>query len=368
MLLASASALACGRHKATSFHGYCIVANQAGRNLAIVNLTHFRLQRQIPLDAVPSAVLAHPTSPKAFILAPEAGTVYELDAGALTIGRRVRVGNRLAGMQISPAGDALWVLSRDPSEIVELPLAGLQPNRRIHLPAPPDDFDLSSENQAAVASQQDSSITIASLSRGTIQRVLPVGAEPSIVRFQSNGKQLLAASRRERVLTIFDTATGKVVVRLPLPLEPRHFCFNSDGGQLFISGDGVDGVVIVFPYSTEVDQTILAGHAPDAMAVTSSPSEYLLAANPDSNSVTVLDVDTRKFVAVVQVGLEPRHIVVTPDNGSHEQYALVLNRRSGDLAVIRVRSLAERRYKSAPLFTLIPVGEEPVSAAVVSLG
>jgi len=49
-----------------------------------------------------------------------------------------------------------------------------------------------------------------------------------------------------------------------------------------------------------------------------------------------------------------------------------LNETSGDLAVIRTKSLSTtpngslRRLKEAPLFTLIPVGEKPVSAAVVT--
>ena len=66
----------------------------------------------------------------------------------------------------------------------------------------------------------------------------------------------------------------------------------------------MDAVVIVFPYSTEVWQTLLAGHAPGAMAIAESdrPPAYLLVANPDTNSVTVLDVETGKLVALVQVG------------------------------------------------------------------
>ena len=59
----------------------------------------------------------------------------------------------------------------------------------------------------------------------------------------------------------------------------------------------MDAVVIVFPYSTEVDQTILAGRAPGAMAVT---DRFLLVANPETDSVTVLDVATRTLVAVVR--------------------------------------------------------------------
>jgi YVTN family beta-propeller protein len=371
LLVSSAAALACGRPKASRFHGYCFVANQVGRSVGVVDLTRFRLRKQIPLDAAPALVLAHPTKPKVLVLAPDAGTVYEIDAGSLSVTRTARAGNQAAGMHISPANDALWVLYRDPPALVELPLESLRPNRRFRLAAPPDDFDLSQDLQAAIVSRQDHSIVLASLSGTAAPRKIIAEDEPSIVRFHWTGKQVIAGSRAERSLTIFDIPTGKVVVRLPLPLAPRNFCFTADSqGQLFISGDGIDAIVIVFPYTTEVDQTILAGHAPDAMAVTSKQPPYLLVANPDSNGVTVLDVDTRKLVAVVQVGQEPRHIIVTPD----EEYALVLNEKSGDLAVIRILSLAfgpdgsRRRYKSAPLFTLIPVGEKPVSAAVVDLG
>jgi YVTN family beta-propeller protein len=100
-----------------------------------------------------------------------------------------------------------------------------------------------------------------------------------------------------------------------------------------------------------------------------NPPPYLLVANPESDKVTVLDIDTRELVAVVQVGRGPRSICMTPD----DEYALVLNQESGDLAMIRTRSLITpdgytRRNRSAPLFTLIPVGEKPVSAAVMGLG
>jgi DNA-binding beta-propeller fold protein YncE len=72
---------------------------------------------------------------------------------------------------------------------------------------------------------------------------------------------------------------------------------------------------------------------------------------------------------VVQVGRGPCRIVLTPDG----QYALVLNEKSGDMAVVRMLALSTtpngsyRRFKpaSASIFTLIPVGEHPVSVAIV---
>ncbi len=365
LLLSPALALAaCRKPKATRFPGYCFVANQDGRSVAVVDLSSFRVRKQIHLDAAPAVVLRHPQRPVVFVLAPQNGTVYEIDAASLAAGRTARAGSQAVDMQVSPGGDALWVLYREPAALVEVPLDSLRPARRIRLAAPPDGFDLSSENRAAIASRQDRGIVMASLTSAAIERTIAAGAEPSIVRFQSDGKQLLAGSRPDRNVTIFDVATGKTVVRLPLPLEPRHFCFTPDGGQLFISGDGMDAVVIVYPQREEVAETILAGHAPGVMAVTDTSPSYLLVANPESSRITVFDVDTRKLVAAVQVGRQPGSILVTPDN----QYILVLNEQSGDLAVIRIFSLAARyRYKPAPLFTMIPVGEKPVGAAVVAL-
>jgi len=374
-LVSSAAALACGRRKATGFPGYCFVANRGSRSVAAVDLNRFRVLTQIPLESAPSAIIARPDAvrPRAFALAPAAGAVYEIDAASLSVRRRVRIGSQVVALRFSAAGDALWALCRDPSALVEIALDGLRPARRIPLPAPPDGFEVSIDGRAAVASLQARCISIASLPRGVVERTIATGAEPSVLRFQPDGRQLIAGSAPQRSLTIFDVPTGKTIVRLPLPIAPRHFCFDvvdgAEGGQLFVTGEGMDAVVIAFPYTTEIDQTVLAGHAPGPMAVTDTSPSYLLVSNPASSSVTVLDVDSRRLVAVVQVGQGPGQIVITPDRP--QQYALVLDEKSGDMAVIRLATFAEpwvRRNWPASLFTLVPVGEEPVAAAVVRVG
>jgi DNA-binding beta-propeller fold protein YncE len=371
-LLLGAAAAACGPPKARGYHGYCFVANQDSRNVAAIDLTNFRLRRQIPVDDAPAAIVSHPSQPKAYVLAPGAGTVYEIDALKLTVSRRTRAGSRAMSMAVAAGNDALWILYRDPAELIELPFDSLRPRRRIRLASPPDGFDLSSTNYAAIASYQDRSITVASLERAAIDRVIAARDEPSLVHFQQDGAQIIAGSHPDRAITIFNTASGKTVVRLPLAIAPRNFCPDSTGGQLYVTGDGKDAVVIVYPYETEIGQTILAGHAPGAMAVTQDASPLLLVANPDSDRITALDVNTmgKSLIAVVDVGQEPRCIVMTPDN----QYALVLNRRSGDVAVVRTYSLnqsgpfKEPLKKPMPVFTMIPVGDSPVAAAVVPWG
>lgn len=382
VLAAASAAVGCGRKKATRIPGYCFVANQGSRSVAAVNLESFRVQQQISLGSAPSAVVAHPSKPKVLVLAPEAGTVFEIDAATLAVSRRARAGNLAVGMMISPAGDALWVLYRDPAMLVELPLDSLKPGRRIRLPSLPDSFDLATvkDNKdgrvlAAVASRADHTVVLASLGDAVVEQTIAAGVEPSLITFRRDGLQLITGNAPEHSITIFDVSTGKTVVRLPLPIAPRHFCSTSLGGQLFVTGDGMDAVVVVFPYTTEVYQTILAGRTPGAMAVTDDegPFAYLMVANRETSGVTVLDFKDYLLVAIVAVGQGPSQIVLTP--APEREYVLVLNEMSGDLAVIRTRALATtpngalRRMKLAlaPLFTLIPVGERPVSAAVVAL-
>jgi len=367
--------LACDQAKAPRFSGFCFVANREGRSIGVVDLSHFRMRRQIPLDAPPEQVLAHPDAKqaKAYALAPESGTIYEIDANTLTIARRARGGGSAAGMRIARSGDALWVLYRDPASLVEIPFNSLRPARRIRLAAPYDDFDLAREtDDACMVSRGGRSLALASLAKAAVTRTITAQVELSMARFRKDGKQIIAGSQSDRSLTIYDTASGRVVVRLPISVAPRNFCFTEDGGQLYVTGDGMDAVVTVYPYRTEVAETRLAGRAPGGMAVTeTSPSSYLMLTNPEADGVTVLDVDSGKLVAVVEVGKGPTAIVITPD----KQYALVLNQGSGDMAVIWLRTLAGnqvggvrvKRYKSAPLFTMVPVGEGPVSAAVVAL-
>src|SRR5215472_14463056 len=108
LLAGCAATLACGHRKAVGLSGLCFVANQAGRSISVVDLSRFRLRRQIPLDAAPSEVIAHPNH-KVFVLSAETGHVYEIDAVKLAVTRRARAGSNAVGMLLSPANDALWI-------------------------------------------------------------------------------------------------------------------------------------------------------------------------------------------------------------------------------------------------------------------
>ena len=177
-------------------------------------------------------------------------------------------------------------------------LPSFQPGRPIPLlGCARDAFDLTRDHAApllaGVASRQNRALVLVSLSEGAVLGQTDAGVEPSLLRFRSDGRQLIAGSAADRNLSVFDVPSLRTVVRLPLPMAPRHFCFKRDGGQLFISGDGVDAVAIVYPFRTEVAETMLAGRAPSAMQTTEDPA-LLMVANPETGSITVLDFRTTR--------------------------------------------------------------------------
>jgi YVTN family beta-propeller protein len=360
---------ACTRPKAKGFSGYAFIANSEGGAVAAVDLEVFAVARHIRVDGAPTAVVAREKRARVYALTPENGSVHEIRTGNLTFASKLQVASSAITMRLSPSHRNVYVLCRDPRKLVALAFEPMRVDWELPLPADPMDMDVSPDGSLlAISYGPAHALSFVDLARRQAFPVLRTTGEIGTVRFQSDSRQLIAANVSERMLSVYHTLTRRLIVHLPLAVRPDHLCFNADGGQLFVTGDGMDAVVVVYPYYTpQIGETVLAGHNPGAMAASASPG-YLFVANPKSGDVSILDIETRRVVAVTPVGTEPSYIIITPD----DQYALVLNQASGDMAVIRIQNVTravteQRRSRKGPLFMLIPVGSKPVSAAIVGI-
>jgi len=356
-----APALACRRRMAVGFPGYAFVANQDGRSVAAVDLSTFSVTKEISIDGNPTAILSHWRRPAVYVLTPESGVVHEIDPVTMAVRRKARVGPPASSMRLAPDGNSLWVLSHENRTLTQVGVDAFQAGARIRLPGVPGDFDLTPE-RAAISFPADGAFAVARLGSARVERIFFAGPQVRTIRFHDNGRQIWCGNRGDRTVTKFDTGKSRVVAHLPVAVEPENFCFKADGGELYVTGAGMDAVVVIQPFQTEVYETRPVGRSPGAMALSSSPA-YLFVANAGAGDVAVMDIVTGKVFAVVTVGAEPRHIAITPD----DQYAMTLNSRSGDMAVIRIAAISNKsrsRTAPIPLFTMIPVGAKPVSAAI----
>ena len=344
----------CGRKKGTGFRGHAIVALEESRAVAFVDLTAFAVRARVELKAAPSLVVDNPNLGSVYALLPSPPGLEEIDIQRHTVSRHVALKRAPLDMRV---GRETWVLCSD--SVVALDTGSFTAGRAIPLPATARSFDVSPMEPRAAVTLADGSLVMVDLATGAVTSRRKLSDDLGAVRFRNDGRYVLVADRGRRELTALDAATEATVVQLPLALRPDNLCMKPDGGQVFITGEGRDAIVIAYPYRTEIAQTSLSGRAPGAMAACESP-DFLFVANPESGSVTIFAIDTQRVVAVTAVGSDPRQIVITPDH----QYALVFNRGSGDMAVIRIPAIQAGRAKSAALFTMVPVGARPVSAVV----
>jgi len=353
----------CSSRTKNAFVGYAFVATRDSGDIAVVDLAAFALEKKrIKPSGRPVQLIDVPN--ENFLLSvSENGFVEELTLSETAITRKLQVPVVPESVWLNYNAKTVWALSADRRKLLSIDRATLTPTAQWALPQPASTIAVSpGSTHVAVAFTATNEVGILSDPSQKQLLMSKLDQRPGLIRYLNNGSMLVVAQDQARQLTMVDSATGKIVVSLPLPIKPENLCFNPDGGQLFITGEGLDGVVVVYPFQSQVAATILSGKAPGPMAVSTQP-QFLFVTSPSTDTVSVLDVRTKKLAAVVAVGNDPRAVVFTPDNSM----ALVLNQRSGDIAIIRLANIVSRRQKTAPLFTMIPVGSAPVAAVVRSL-
>ncbi len=360
--LAAAALTGCSRRKPGGYPGYALVATAGENSVAAVDLTNFRLARQVDLGASPTAVVA--AVDRAFAVTPSTGSVHVIGT-ALTRLSSHKLAQEVTSIQLTADQKRLVAIAGKSQELIVADAASFRILHRHKLEAEPIGLDVSALPYVAVSTGKRRVIELFHLDNGHHWRA-EIGGEAGQVRFRADGQLLLAANLGDRSLTALDVPALRVIADLPLAMQPEHLCFTPDQGQLFISGAGMDAVAIVFPYGTlEVEQTVLAGHDPGAMGCSGNPA-YLFVASNSASDVSILSVDNRQAIGAVEVGQKPGFILLTPDN----RYALVLDEASGDLAAIHVTAIrtnasSVRTKLTASLFTIIPVGARPVQAAIL---
>ncbi len=350
-------AAACGRRRGgAGFRGYAFVANEEGQDIAVVDLEALAVARHIPLAGNPTDVIQGEHRPFVYVLTAANGTIHEVAVDRLQFTRKLTVASSAAAMQMASDDSALYILTREPRALVRVGLDAWKVDWRTALPDEPLEFTLAPDNLTAAITFHEG-VRLVNLASRALQNPAGTG-DFGAVRFLSDGRTLIAADRGARRLSFYETASSGLITHLPLAVRPDYLCFNADGGQLFVTGEGMDAVVVVYPFHTpEVAETVLAGHEPGPLAASRA---FLFVASPGSGGISILEINSRKVIAVASVGTDPGFITVTPD----DQYALVLNRDSGDMAVLRVGAITKNRDRRASLLTVIPVGSRPVSAVV----
>ena len=135
-----------------------------------------------------------------------------------------------------------------------------------------------------------------------------------------------------RTIAVIDLATHKLVntINLGKPLRPHCAVFGPQNGLLYVTTELGDSITIIDPSSLRILGTVPTGQAESHMLAISHDGKRGYTANVHVGTVSVLDLEARKTLAVIHVSRETQRIALSAD----DRWVFTADQTQPQLAVI----------------------------------
>ncbi|MDT8303205.1 MAG: hypothetical protein RQ760_17130, partial [Sedimentisphaerales bacterium] len=136
-----------------------------------------------------------------------------------------------------------------------------------------------------------------------------------------DGKEIFIAETTANQVAVFDIATGKVTKVIYVGEKPVGLDISVDGSKLYVTSAVPDGKVqIVDVRDGSVTDSIITGHTP-VVVVAGRDGKMLYVCNQYNNNIGMVDLNSKKQIAVIDVVREPVAAALTSDG----KYLFVAN-------------------------------------------
>ncbi len=183
------------------------------------------------------------------------------------------------------------------------------------------------------------------------------------IELSRDGNTLYAVSKDDSALYVCNVQSKQVSQRIQLPKE-AYTCLRAPAGdELYISLWGGSSVLVYDPKQGKITDRISTGDHPNDMIISKS-GKYLFTANANDNSVSIIDLKTRKVVETLNTALFPDSPAGSTPNGlalsPDQKTLLVANADNNCLAVFDVSKPGKSRSLG-----FVPTGWYPTSVKMV---
>ncbi|PRY24127.1 YVTN family beta-propeller protein [Spirosoma oryzae] len=177
------------------------------------------------------------------------------------------------------------------------------------------------------------------------------------------GQTLYAVTKDDSSLYVCDLGTRQVRERIKLPAEAYTCRLSPVSDEVYITVWGADKVIVYDPKTRKLTHEITTGSHPNDL-VFSRNGKYLYVANANDNTVTVIDVKTRRVLESLNTALYPDAPAGSTPNGlalsADNKTLLVANADNNCLATFDVSQPGRSRSLG-----FIPTGWYPTSVQIV---
>lgn len=242
----------------------------------------------------------------------------------------------------SLALNSVWVFNADDGSVLDVIRVGVAP---VSIAVSPNGWWI------YVLNSGSKSISVIEAESAAVVRTVPLNVEPRSMSLNEDGGLLSVVSYSNQVL-IFDTKEFNVVASATVGgKKPSDVVFANEGKYVFVTNERSNTFEKINPYVGHAIGVAGVGDRPVAVALTSKDKAFVV--NSGSDGVSVIDVIdmSRAKKYDIDVGDAPVDIVFNPE----ETLVFVANKGSDSVSVFNAKS-----YKYV---ADIDVGDAPVALA-----
>lgn len=316
------------------------VANEGAGTVSVIDGSTFQVSRSIAVGAGAHNVQVAPDGQRVWVT--NNGTPQPAATGMAHHGMSAAEHGTMAD-----AGE-VWAIDTHTDEVVAKVVVGKHP---AHVVVSAD------SRWAYVTNGGDNTLSVVDATSRKVVDTIPTGEFPHGIRLSPDGKQAYVANLKGATVSVIDTESRKEIGRIPVGKGPAQVGFTPNGRLAFVSLSQEASVAVIDPVGRKVIRKVRVGEVPIQLYATPD-NRFLFVANQGSrkspgntvsvidlstfstqrirtgsgahgvvvgsdgrhayvtnlyaNSVSVIDVQTRKSVATVAVGAEPNGVSVTP--------------------------------------------------------
>jgi YVTN family beta-propeller protein len=228
----------------------------------------------------------------------------------------VEVGNHPAHIVFTENGQYALVTNNEDNTVSVIDLKDFTIIQTIPTGKGPHGFRISSDSRYAyIANMSEDTVSVINLETFTEEKTLQVGYTPVTTAITTDGTTLLATLHTENAVAIVDVESGETT-KMEVGKGPAQVYIQPDNQFAFIANQGSEAnpsnsVTKIDLQTKKVVATIETGKGAHGV-VTSSDNQYVYVTNMFEHTVSVIDNTKNKVIATIPVDKIPNGISVTP--------------------------------------------------------
>jgi YVTN family beta-propeller protein len=228
--------------------------------------------------------------------------------------KTVEVGNHPAHFVFTADGQYALVTNNEDNTVSVIDVATFTVTDTVDTGKAPHGFRISTDSQKAyIANMGEDSISVLNLETMKEESRITVGAAPVTTGITSDNKTLVATLNAENSLAIVDLESGKVE-KVEVGKGPAQVYIDQNDQYAYVANQGTEAdpsnsVTVVDLTSKKATTTIETGKGAHGV-VTSSDSKRLYVTNMFEHTVTVIDTEKNEAIDTIKVGKIPNGITI----------------------------------------------------------